>query len=81
MIECLIAPVPISQQLNYSLSSPRCLSQHVGLQPTDVWQDPGHPDVAVLFIDHHGDGGGGAYHDDDCQEDVGVHGRPLIIQA
>ena len=77
----MIAPVPIPQQLNYSLPSSGGLSQHVGLQATDVWQDPGHPDVAVLFIDHHGDGGGGAYHDDDGQEDVWVHGRPLIYTS
>ena len=72
-----IAPVPILKKLNDFLPSHGDLSQHVGLKSRDVWQDPGHPEVAILFIDHHGDGSGGAYHDDYGQKDVGVHSRPL----
>ena len=51
--------------------------QHVGLEAADVGQTPGHPEIVHLVIDHHGDGGGGADHDDDGQKDVGVHGCPL----
>ena len=65
--------------MNGFLPSHADLGQHVGLQPRDVGQHPGHPEVVHLVIDHHGDGGRGAYHNDDRQEDVGVDSRSLEL--
>ena len=47
------------------------------LADADVGQDPGHPQLVVGVVDDHGHGGGAPYHQDDQQEEVGVHHRAL----